>query len=1460
MSKNNPLNPIIEKKVNPLNPVYETTTATTVKQEAISQKGIDPALYEQLRLRGNTADTINKNLQPEKTPGVLKTMGSSLVTAAGDLTNQMFKNVRGTSQALATAPFVPGAILGNQTSKDAMKESLSMAKTVMMDKNVPFDSGVQQAATQFLKKYAEPDTKFGGYKPTLTNVSALAALGFFNLFGDPAFEYGLGLKGVKALKEFATFKKVGEATKGLPEGSSFLKGTTRELELKVSPDIKIKIQPKTNEVVIKGYQRRFPTQAGLPEGQLSQETDEIIRNAKEMTGMDIIARVDGEDLVLKPTTSGAQPAVSAIQPAVSAIQSVVKPNIISVGERPKTERYLENPNLNEKSRLEYQSDKSLGDEIVLHVDRPLEQVELDAYIYKVKQALPKRIVGFRETPAGMSTFVTQRVQNDGTAKIYFDLNQANKIAKAAGAEVDYTNELIKALGGEGKELKLKSSKGIIDTTKSIGELNTQYEATKPGYQKVSNFFDTMVKNKTMLPEDSVIMKTLLEGTNDKFLRDNIYAENARFKSKFGFHDIIAYSGNRPVASRIQIKKGLTTSDPEIGGGGRVFAHEFFHSGYWVILNDAERAIVNEVYTSLRKTDKQAIFAGTSHNVAHHIKNVREFFAQSGSDYVYEHKVPAPQMEPLLDKTAEIFFDRIKNLILRDEQAAFERLRPLFEKILAGDRSTPLSKFADEEPPSFKQELQQMVKRKIGETAPKTTAMQEAPASKSLFSKPGTKEVPVASLMPPVEKPPIENKSLQQTILDAKKAYDDQQRSNLIPPPLDEFPEETMSIRENMANSPILDNIKEYKDIANVKVQFRDVYRNTKEVFGKDSAIADKILLEPLNQAKSNYIDFLNKETNDLAANVKFGVESKESKYVQLYGEGKATKAELIDKFGVATADEIIKADTFFRGKYDELIAKINEIEQRIYPNSPYKWTPKKANYYRHFFEATNEFSRLQNILENPIKIDPLLVGITETTAPKSKWASFKQRRNTEATKVDAVGGYINYLKSAAYAINIDPQIGRIREFSEVLKRGTGIKKNLNNYIQNLTNIANELSGKTHIMDRAVMEVIPGGRRGLASLSWLNRRVKANTILLSFRSSLAQILNLPQGLATAGPINSTKGAIKAAAQVFVEGPMSKSIFIKERFFKGFNQFDKGVLKSAKKFAVWMVGALDEAGTKIIWNGQYEKAIGMSHPNPVKFADDATRDLVGGRGIAEKPTIQNSNTFQLLAPFQYEMTNVWWVMEDMAKADTKIRSRIGQFMMFFVYLYLMDNMFEKATGGRPLFDPIEATIDGIQEIKADTGLPGWLKAGGRLAGEVVSNLPMGQTLGQVYPEYGANIGGVKLPSRKEFFGSADPTRFGEGLLSTKALSDPLFKILPSYGGSQIKKSLQGLSAVSQGEVRSKPSDANPEGKFLYKTDQNFRNYLQGIFFGKYALPESVDYYKKQGAPKGIDTSGGNPLDPQ
>lgn len=698
-------------------------------------------------------------------------------------------------------------------------------------------------------------------------------------------------------------------------------------------------------------------------------------------------------------------------------------------------------------------------------------------------------------------------------------------------------------------------------------------------------------------------------------------------------------------------------------------------------------------------------------------------------------------------------------------------------------------------------------------------------------------------------------SLQETILKSRAEQDALLKSNKTAPLPDDFPIQAKEVRSAISKSDIVKNIDNYSDIGNAKAQFRDVYRNTEQIFKKDFPIIDETILTPFDQSKGAYIDMFVDELKQFKENVPFKVKSQESKFLQRYGEGKTTFQELIEKFGKDKAEQIVQADTWMRNKYDELLSRVNEVEQIIYPNSPYKWTPKRKNYYRGFQEVSNnDFSRLQNILENPIRIDPLLAGISDETLPKSKWASFKQRRFGANTAEDAVGGYLNYLKSANYAINIDQHIGKFRELADTLARGTGINKNLNNYIASVRKFADSLAGKTSDLDRIVTQYVPGGRTTLSVVDWVNNRVKANTILGSASASLAQIYNLPIGVSSAGKINSAKAILKTLGGIFFENkPMAKSTFLKERYFKGFNKFDKGILNNSKKFAQWFLTVGDEISTKLIWNAQYEKGVSEGISNIIKYADDATRKIVGGRGIGEKPLIQNSKVFQVIAPFQLEVTNLWWAMEDMAKSNKGVMSKFNQFATLLVALYLTNNLSEYLTGNRTVLDPIKAVADGIDTLQNEPDLSGATKAGGRLFGEVLSNIPLGQNIASVYPEFGTTIAGVKVPTRKELFGRNDPTRFGGGLMSTKALSDPLFKILPPFGGGQLKKTIEGVSTYNKG------MSTTPEGRFKYGVEKTPSNLFRGAAFGQYSFPEAKKYYNKKSYPKGSSSnSSGSSFD--
>lgn len=634
------------------------------------------------------------------------------------------------------------------------------------------------------------------------------------------------------------------------------------------------------------------------------------------------------------------------------------------------------------------------------------------------------------------------------------------------------------------------------------------------------------------------------------------------------------------------------------------------------------------------------------------------------------------------------------------------------------------------------------------------------------------------------------------------------------------------------NPQLVEGAENFKDISGFKGQARDVYRNFQAFFKDKFSTVKKSILDPFDASKGKYVDDVKQNLDELKTNVVDGLGikkgSKESAAVMDYGEKLITRDDLVKRFGIETAEKIVKADDWFRKKYDTLLDEVNAVMKQIYPNDPTKIIPRRKDYYRHFQELGG-LEGLKNIFETPAAIDPLLVGVSEFTKPKSKFLSFAQKRLGMQSSRDAVGGFLEYVPAAVYAKHINPHIKKFRGLAGDLSIQTQQSKNANNFIEFLQDYANDLAGKTSAADRFVQKVIPGGRQTLLAIDWLNKRVKANTILGNASSSVAQIFNVPQGVASA-KLYSVPGAIKTMGSIFTKNvPMEKSSFLKERYMGSmFNVFEERMLAKPKIFAVWMITAMDEVGTKFIWNSHYAKAVSQKIDNPIKYADDATRALVAGRGIGEVPLLQKSKLFQIVAPFQLEVGNLWYVMGDMVK-----KKDFAGIATLFVMNFLFNRVAEKVRGSDVVFDPINSVYEGYMALQQeeDKG-KGLMKFGGRQIGEVFSNVPGGQTLASLYPEYGLKaIGGL---TREELFGEGDPTRYGSGLLSVKGLKDPLFKVLPPFGGGQLKKSLQGTGAFMKGFV------TNKEGEVQYDIEQNPQNFLRSILFGKYSSPEAREHF--------------------
>ena len=408
------------------------------------------------------------------------------------------------------------------------------------------------------------------------------------------------------------------------------------------------------------------------------------------------------------------------------------------------------------------------------------------------------------------------------------------------------------------------------------------------------------------------------------------------------------------------------------------------------------------------------------------------------------------------------------------------------------------------------------------------------------------------------------------------------------------------------------------------------------------------------------------------------------------------------------------------------------------------------------------------------------------------------------------------------------------------------QNNLNSFLKFLDNFANDLAGKTNPLDRPIQDNFLG-RQTFRALNWVNSRTKANVIVGNIGSALVQFFGIPNGIADAGVKNSTKAIGDSLAGILDKhAPSSQSSFLKERYFNAYDSFDTGILNNTKKAAVWLTAIGDKIGTTFTWNAEYRKALenGLSGENAVKYADDWTRRMVAGRGIGEVPIMQKSKMIQLVAPFQLEVANQWRVFADWARNDPQKLALAKKLLVYSVATWIMNRVAKNIRGNDVAFDPIQAMADAYQSYQQeDDKVKGTLLAGGRLAGEVLSNMPVGSVPASWYPEYGSKdvLGtGIDIPTREQLFGDKDPTRFGGGILASKALSDPLYMLLPPFGGRQIKQTIEGAKTLSKGYAE------NASGKVMTPVDTGPANVARGLLFGKNAIGEVRDYYDTNQTP--------------
>lgn len=543
----------------------------------------------------------------------------------------------------------------------------------------------------------------------------------------------------------------------------------------------------------------------------------------------------------------------------------------------------------------------------------------------------------------------------------------------------------------------------------------------------------------------------------------------------------------------------------------------------------------------------------------------------------------------------------------------------------------------------------------------------------------------------------------------------------------------------------------------------------------------------------------------------------------------------------------------------------------------------RQNYYHHVQEISQGFSKLAQILSTPTDISTNLVGVSDFTKPKSRWAGFMQQREGGFNySEDSIAAMVDYMKDAEYKVNIDPIIARNRNIIKGLAEQTKNTRNANKFIEWMTDWTNDLAGKTNPIDRALQKITD--RKSMQALRWLNNRVKANAVVGNLNSAVSQFFNLPNAAAyIKNPADWAQGAAIYMGDLVGDtksrNALNQSGFLLERYGvdKAEAAFDTGVLKAPAKFANWLLTFGDQQMSKLIWSSAYTQGLRKGEADPVQYADDITRRSVAGRGVGEVPLTQKSEIVKLLAPFQVEVNNSWQLLKE--RVHEKDAAGL---LLIFLASWLMNGISEKITGNRVVFDPIDAAMDGVKNAKEEAESEGRdaqagdyvTSVGGRLLGETLSAMPMGSQIA-------TNLLGLDSAlgfNSEKFFGDSDPTRYGTGNVGLSALTKPALEylmaedkskvnllddamnLLPPFGGKQIARTIgaaQDMGFLPDGpfglpignDAEQAPGSYTASGNLRFPIDTTDPvNVAAGLMFGSYGTKEGKEYIQNGAQAKG------------
>lgn len=659
--------------------------------------------------------------------------------------------------------------------------------------------------------------------------------------------------------------------------------------------------------------------------------------------------------------------------------------------------------------------------------------------------------------------------------------------------------------------------------------------------------------------------------------------------------------------------------------------------------------------------------------------------------------------------------------------------------------------------------------------------------------------------------------------------------------------------------------------------------NEKIVIDETNKYFDKVRNLDLSDKKKYKIDFEGK-TKKVS----------ESALVQLLGEKKIT----IDQIKNAGSDsaKIENAVKEFRTLYNEMFEKINEsMLDNGY--SPVEY--RKDYFPHFTEQTTDSLlgkaAKLLGIdISNREELPTDISGQTYQFKPGRTWFSSLLERTTDVTDYDAKKGFEKYTKGAMDLIYHTGDIQNLRALSSAI-RGTYNDTEIKNQIQEinentsltdlekaqevqriydtakdkshlskftewLDNYINLLAGKKAINDRGAEKEL--NRKVYKTMTDIESRIAANAIGGNVGVSLTNFAPLSQAWGEVKTHNLING-IWQTMKSSLKGDTSfasESQFITRR--RGTDSLTKTNLEKITTPINSILEFADKFTSEAIVRSRYNQNLqkGMNIEQALEEADRYTAGLMADRGRGALPTqFSNKNPMaKMLNMFQVEVNNQWsYYLKDLPKniqeAANNNKSKIVTntavaYTKIMVGSYLINELLGSIRGKstRVLPDPIYIIKELIGSLTDDDDDNNDDALIGTFT-EIIGNLPFISVPATLFADsFGLDAGDIgripisgSTPNIKNIVSDLldgeksaveKVKNIGGELLDTVGSS----LVLP-YGGSQIKKTVKGLSLYNN-DI---PGSYTKSGDLRYTIDDSIGRKIQAGLFGAYANPYAQDY---------------------